>query len=83
MAQSAEQWMRPPTSRFSLVHAAQANDICASVTVERLSSIGGVQSGKRMIWIAAMVLDMTYQVTVLVCDLHIAKVGSHCPISYY
>ena len=63
------------------MHTTQPNNVCPPVAMERLSSIGGIQSGERVRWIAPMVFDMPNQVPILVCDLHIAKVVGNRPVS--
>lgn len=67
-------------SRLGLMHAAQTNDICPSVTVIWLSSISGIQPREWVGRVAAMILDMPNEMSVLVCDLYVAEVIGYSPI---
>ena len=62
------------------MHTAQPNNICPCVAVIRLSSISGIQPREWVGRVAAMIFDMTNEVSVLVCDLYVAEMISYGPI---
>lgn len=46
-----------------------------------LSSISGVQPGERMVWVTTVIFDMSNEMSVLVCDLYVAKMVGDGPVS--
>lgn len=46
-----------------------------------LSSISGVQPGERIIWVTTVIFDMSNEMSVLVCDLYVAKMVGDGPVS--